>query len=387
MAAADNRITILQLFKTYKGNFPLHNEMVRLDRDRFRLIVCYLGGTSDGKNELESLVSRTEYLGYDSDRLRWYNTALLRRLKALIDEEHVHIVNCQLHRTTPLGVIAARLSASRPIVISTVHGLTTRTSLLKQLQNRIWHLGLHRYVAVSEAVKDSLLAGNPGLSPDKVVTVYNGLDLNRFNSPAEGEKVSLRRELFPGITGDFWFGTAGRLSPVKNHALLLRAFQKVQESHFGCTLLIAGHGELTGELKVLAESLGIGRQVHFLGFRNDLPRVYKTLDGFVFPSLREGLGLALVEAMASGLPFLASRVGGIPEVAGEDAEDLLVPVGKVDELASAMLELLKMPAQRRLAMGEQLRRRALDHFQADRMIRNYELLYESCCQDWSNRNS
>ena len=121
-------------------------------------------------------------------------------------------------------------------------------------------------------------------------------------------QAEVRRKLLPGSgkDGEFWFGTAGRLSAVKNHEMLLRAFQKVMQRIPRAILIIAGEGELKAALHDLAETLGLGQTVHFLGFRQDIPEILSSLDVFLLPSRREGLPLAMLEAMASGLPVIAS---------------------------------------------------------------------------------
>ncbi len=372
-------IHVLQLVKRYSGNYPLLNEMVRLDPTRFRTVVCYLDGEPDGRNEIEHLAARTIYLGLRSGKLRWYNVTLLKRLRRILEDERIDIVNCQLHRTTPIGLEAALLARNRPAVISTLHGLGNSSGWNRRLQNRLMYPRLRRVVAISHAVRDDILAGNRWLDPGKVVTVQNGLDLERFLDSADCG--ALRRQLFPEIGARFWFGTAGRLSVVKNHALLLRAFRRVLERYPDCGLLLAGRGELEGALRRQAAELGIEERVHFLGFRADIPQVLQALDCFVFPSLREGLGLALVEAMACGLPVIASQVGGIPEVFSEEPMGTLVPPGDEEALAAAMTRMVETPPELRSAMGESARRRAVDRFRAERMRADYERLYEECFRE------
>jgi glycosyltransferase involved in cell wall biosynthesis len=155
----------------------------------------------------------------------------------------------------------------------------------------------------------------------------------------------------------------------------------VLEGDPDCALLVAGRGELDEALRRQAEELGIEKRVHFLGFRADMPQVLQTLDCFVFPSLREGLGLALVEAMASGLPVVASRVGGIPEVFSEEPMGDLVPPGDEEALAAAMTRMVRMPEEGRAGMGMNARRRAVGRFRAERMRAEYEALYEACLRE------
>jgi glycosyltransferase involved in cell wall biosynthesis len=368
-------ISVLHLVKQYRGNYPLLNEMARLDGRRFRTVVCYLGGRPDGRNEMDRLAARTAYLEYPSSRMRWYNLSLLLRLRRLLEEERIDIVNCHLHRTVPLGVGAALLARNRPLVFATIHGLAGSGGWGRQLQNRLLFPRLHRLVAISNGVRDDILAGNPWLAPEKVATVLNGLEFGPFLQ--DGDRVALRQQLFPGIDGRFWFGTAGRLSAVKNQTALLQAFQRVLRQEPDCTLLMAGRGELEESLRRQAAELGIEGRVHFLGHRQDMGTVLKCFDCFVLPSLREGLSLALLEAMASALPVVASRVGGIPEVVSDESMGRLVAPGDTEALADAMLLMARTPMPRLAQYGENSRRRAMGQFGAQRMRSDYEALFEA----------
>ncbi len=149
------------------------------------------------------------------------------------------------------------------------------------------------------------------------------------------------------------------------------------------SLLIAGRGELESQLCQLTATLGVQERVRFLGFRSDVPQVLSTLDCFVFPSLREGLPLALLEAMAEQLPVIAARVGGIPEVCGETTVGRLVRPGDVEILAEAMHSMAATAPAQLHEFGLNARRRALDQFSAERMIREYEELFAACSAVWS----
>lgn len=374
-------IRVLQLIKRYTGNYPLFNEMARLDPARFETVACYLGGRRDACNGLEQW-ARAHYLERPSAHLRWYNLSLLKELAAIIDRERIQVINCQLHRTTPVGIGAALLSRQKPLVLSTIHGLGGSTGRVRRLQNRLMDRFLYRTVAISHAVAADIRAANPWITADKVVVIQNGLDFARFLYDAERSK--LRHELFPKAGAGFWFGTAGRLSAVKDHATLLRAFRKVVDSRPDAVLLIAGRGELEGDLRELSATLGISGQVKFLGFRADMPQVLQCLDCFVFPSLREGLPLALLEAMASRLPVIAAAVGGIPEVFGEEQVGTLIPPGDVEALAHAMLSMTEASPVELQKLGGNARARALGQFRAERMVRQYEDLYAECGACWEH---
>ena len=118
-------ITVLLLVKRYAGNYQLLNEMVKLDPQRFRVVVCYLDGRSDGANDIDQLVSRIYYLERSSAQIKPTNLFLLRRLQRIIKEEKIDLVNCHLQRTISVGALAARLAKTQPRVVATLHGLDT----------------------------------------------------------------------------------------------------------------------------------------------------------------------------------------------------------------------------------------------------------------------
>src|SRR6185503_17382605 len=159
-----------------------------------------------------------------------------------------------------------------------------------------------------------------GVHDEAVRVVPNGIEMPR------GERAALRRELNVG-EDEVLIVAIGNLYPVKGHAVLLRAFAELEEQGGAPAwrLAIAGRGEEEQHLRDMAGEAGIASRVHLLGFRSDAPDILAAGDLFVMPSLSEGLPLALVEAMATGLPIIASDVGGIPEVVARDAEAVLVP--------------------------------------------------------------
>ncbi len=370
----EDMINILQLIHRYRGNYPLLNLQVRLNPARFRTTVCFLSGENDGKNQLDAEGYDVLYLGCSGPQLRLHNLPLILRLKRLMEEREIHVVNCQQHRSTPLGVAAAALAAQRPAVISTLHGLGFARTWRRKCLNWLLYRNVDRIVGVSEGVRRDILNSNWRLPTGKVETIYNGLVYDAFLKDAD--KEAAREGLLPGKTRGFWFGTAGRLSPVKNHRTLISAFGKVAERHSHAHLLIAGDGEMAGQLRDLVTRSGLQEQVHFLGFRRDMPHVLRALDVFVLPSLREGFGLALVEAMASGLPVIGARVGGISEIFGEGDFGQLIEPKDADDLADAMNRMVEASPERLSAMGQAARRRALGDFSAERMIADYERLYE-----------
>jgi glycosyltransferase involved in cell wall biosynthesis len=177
--------------------------------------------------------------------------------------------------------------------------------------------------------------------------------------------------------------TVANLYPRKGQRLLLEAFAGVA-SHEPPHLIIVGEGPLRGQLEAIATDLGIFGRTMFLGTRRDVPEILHAADVFALPSVAEGLPLALLEAMARGVPCIATRVGGIPEVIVDGESGYLVSAGNVAELRARLAQLLDSPALQ-LRVGRAGRERTLAHFQVSGMTRAYERIYEQALRQRRSR--
>jgi len=200
----------------------------------------------------------------------------------------------------------------------------------------------------------------------RVTQIYSGVDTERFRPGPDGHEI--REEL--GIPkGAPVLGTLSRLDPIKDHPTLFAAFARVRERHPGAHLLVVGDGPEREKLEGLR-----GPGVHLLGNRLDAPRVLRAFDLFVLPSRNEGISNTILEAMATGLPVIASRVGGNPELVEEGETGRLVPAGDAEALAGALLDYLDGPEPRR-AHGSAGRARTIAHFSIASMVAGYEAVW------------
>jgi glycosyltransferase involved in cell wall biosynthesis len=189
----------------------------------------------------------------------------------------------------------------------------------------------------------------------------------------EREGQHIRHEL--GIGPDaFLVGNVGRLALQKGQRHLIAAMPLLLERVPRARAIIAGGGDLEDYLRDLANEMGVGERVHVLGPRKDVPALMHAIDVFVMPSIWEGFGLVLLEAMAAGRPIVASRVATIPEVVAEGETGLLVPAGDPLALATALAELADQP-EVAARMGEAGRERLRRRFSLEKMVGDTELLY------------
>ncbi len=258
------------------------------------------------------------------------------------------------------AVLAKLVSSARVIV--TVHGETNARSG-SALE---WHLVSAVGVVSHAALRNVRFP----CAPAKFSVVHNGI------APVTDDAVSrdaVRREL--GISERFVGIIVARLSGLKGHATLLRSVDILRRDGVDLLLLIAGDGAHRAELEQQAGQLSLGEaSVRFLGARSDVNELLRAADFFVLPSDTEGLPLSVLEAMAHGLPVVASNVGGIPELIEHDKEGLLVPPADPKALAAAIRTIAEDSALRR-RLGEAGRRRASGEFSLATTVLSYDRLY------------
>lgn len=266
---------------------------------------------------------------------------ILTLLTRFLRDQDIEIVHTHRYKDSVLGTLAAKL-AGVPHVIRTVHGLTEPMTGWNWAKFRAYEAldkGTLRcfadvIVAVSKRMAETLRAS--GYRATMVTHIHNGVDLRRVGATRSPEEV--RGEL--GLDSQtLLIGTAGRLSPVKGHAGLLRAARFIFEKESHARLLIVGGGPLAEELRASAARLQIDDKCLFVGPRADVYDLISALDVFVLASLDEGIPMAILEAMALGAPVVATAVGGIPEVVQHRVTGLLVAPGDEQALADACLEL------------------------------------------------
>jgi sugar transferase (PEP-CTERM/EpsH1 system associated) len=232
--------------------------------------------------------------------------------------------------------------------------------------------GLARQVfAVSYELQESLVH-RTGLASGKIGVIHNGVDTKRF-CPSVEARMRFRAEL--GIADhEFIIGCVGRMNPIKDYPTLLRAADTLSGICPSLRILFVGEGPERTALEQLVARSTLGQRVRFLGVTPRVPEVLNALDVYVLPSITEGISNSLLEAMAAGVPVVATRTGGNPEVVLHGHSGLLFPIGGVSELADTLAALYGDPEQRqRLADGG--RRRVLEEFSLESMIRHYEDMY------------
>jgi glycosyltransferase involved in cell wall biosynthesis len=263
---------------------------------------------------------------------------------------------------------AVRLLVRVPVVVCTAHSMIEGarwrewayrvTDRLATLTTAISKAAVERYVRVGAVPRQ------------RMRFLPNGVDIQRFQ-PNRASRSAKRAEL--GLGDCFAWLAVGRLVPAKNYALMLRSFASVQNPN--AKLIIAGEGPLRTQLENLARQLDISDRVHFLGPRNDVTELMNAVDAYVMSSDWEGMPMVLLEASASGLPIVATNVGGNAEVVRHGITGLLVPPQQKDALASAMTTMMSLPPVKLAVMGRSGRELTSVHYNIESIVDSWESLY------------
>lgn len=316
----------------------------------------------------------------------WRLWKVLRDLKPAV----VHTRNLAALETQILGVFfpgTKRIHAEHGRDLNDIDGSNRKYQWFRRALNPF----VHRFVAVSHDLADWLVE-TVGIPSRKVTHIYDGVDSSRF-LPREAVAAALQiptsstaRDTLPeGMPTAFLssdtvvVGTVGRLAGIKNQALLLRALHLIRRNHPQTAqrvrCIIVGEGPERASLERLIAELELSACVWLAGNRDDVPACLSHFDIFTLPSLGEGVPNTILEAMATGLPVVATSVGGNPELVEHDETGLLVPSDDVNALANALLQLIEDPEQR-LAMGQAALVKARETFDWHSTMNAYLQVYD-----------
>jgi glycosyltransferase involved in cell wall biosynthesis len=323
------------------------------DRRRFHLSFISLSTPGDLAGDIEACGWKVSAL-HAPPGLR---AKIIFDLAKLFWRQRIDVVHTHDDRPNVYGVPAARLVGIRR-VFHTRHSQGTGLSRRQEWLVRLASLGNTRFVCIShDSAKHTL---SQGISRRRVAVLHNGIDTEQFS--------------FTGPASDGPVVLVARLAREKDVPTLLHAAALIATGQPDFRLEIAGDGPERSNLEALRDRLGLGQHVRFLGAVRDVPRLLARARLFVLPSLSEGISLTLLEAMARGLPVVATTVGGNPEVVSQGATGLLVSARDPNALAEAVLGLWRQPNLGR-RMGQAGRQRVEQHFDVRQMVARYESMY------------
>lgn len=371
----ENRVHILflidQLDQLGGAERVLFDIICRLPKDRFR---CSLGTFRKGLepsifDDLPCPVHRFPLSRtYDLDAAR-----MAMRLRHLIRKERVSITHTFFETSDLWGGLVAKLSGC-PILISSRRDVGILRARKHHVAYRLMRSAVDRVLTVSDEVRNYCLHQD-GLDPGKVITIYNGVDGAKFSSSngTEGIRASLGlTETSPLII------TVANIRRIKGIDVFIQAAAVVSQEFPTATFLVVGEvleQEYSSELRQLASDLGLLGKVKFLGPSKEVASLLRVSDVFCLTSRSEGFSNALVEAMACGLPCVATRVGGNGEAIEDNVNGFLVPVEDPEAAADRICKLLHDPERARL-IGHAAQRTVQEKFTAEAMIRQLVSVYD-----------
>jgi len=329
-----------------------------LDRKKYKVEVCCIVSGGVVREELLQKGTTVHVLSIQ-EYGKWKN---IKKLALQLKKSGVHIVHMHGAFAQKIGVIAA-LIAGVPCKIVHIHTTFYNLNWKNVLIDKLLRNFVDRIIYISESCLESFKKEGYK-NGKKSVIIYNGV-----RTPVNNEEIEKEN--------GFVCAVVASLSSHKGHEYLLRAIHQIKNDDACIKLWIIGDGPLKGELVNLVQELDISDQVEFFGIRRDVGNLLSEIDIFILPSLREGMSLALAEAMAHGKAIIASNVGGIPEIIKDGKTGLLVEPANVEKIVEKICRLT-YDYELRKNLGRQARLAYERRFTLDIMIGKIEKLYEQC---------
>jgi sugar transferase (PEP-CTERM/EpsH1 system associated) len=352
------------------------NLINRIPEDHYRHVIISLTDSTDFKQRLNredvEIYCLNKKPGHDIGLyIRLWK--LLRKLKPAITHTR-NLAALEMVAVSMLAGVKRRVHSEHGWGMNDLNGANKKYRLLRRLMSVL----VHRYIGLSKHIVN-YLHQDAGIPERKLTQIYNGVDADRFNSD-DNQKQDF--SAFPAkfITQDsILIGTVGRMEPVKDQLTLVDAFillEKQCELHRqNLRLVIIGDGELRAQAQAKLDNAGLSEKAWLPGSRDDVNSLMTCMDIFVLPSRNEGISNTILEAMATGLPVVATRVGGNPELVVDGETGILVPSDDALQMMQALSSYVENEGKRQLD-GQAARQLIAKRFRLEHMVDNYLSLYD-----------
>jgi len=293
----------------------------------------------------------------------------IAELVGIYRKRKIDIAFANVGKDIRLAGIAAKILTS--VTVIALHQVDRK--LKNNLRYRFTYNSLAKMIVVNSfATKNTMLKSAPWLSNKKIKVIHHGIDCEKYNK-LNTKDLRSQLQLTPD---DLIIGFVGRLSVQKGVKYMLDAFRVVAGNFKNAHLVIAGIGELQSMTQDFSKIFNLENRIHMLGFKKDIPDLMRTFDIFLLPSLWEGFGIVLVEAMAAGKPIVATDTSSIPEIVDNHNNGFLVPAENSDVIAEALTKLIS-DAELRKRFGIEGKKIVQEKFTKEKMINEYEKIFVS----------
>lgn len=349
------KVCLFNAIKSWGGGEKWHFEtaMGLANRDVDVCAIVGRGGVLEGKMNTNGIPS----LSINITNSSFLNPFKIFTLYSYLRRANIDLIVFNSSRDVKIGVIASKLARVKVLVYRRGSPTPIKASVI----NRLIIGQVSCMLCNSKATRSAVLGLKPWIDPNKVFVIYNGVAIQSLKT----HKDDARSKVV--------IGSAGRLFQEKGHRYLIEALSLLDNS-LDVELRIAGDGKLKAELVQLTVSLGISSKVKFLGFVEDMDAFFSGLDLFVMPSVWEGFGFALVEAMLHEKPVVAFDTGSIPEIVTDGDDGFIVDFGDTAAL-STRIEWLVTEQSERMAMGQRARQNMISRFSQEKAIGEIETLF------------
>jgi len=364
----ENRKNILILMHNDATQFiDIANQYVKLfDKNKYKVTVAYLSGKPDEHTKNKTIAEEILFLHCSKKSIRGLKIKAIQQLMALCRQEKFTVVIA--HRYKPIYIMIWVAQFYRiPTLVFVLHAMKTISHFTRKCFIALLVRRNMYFAGVSNAVRDDLRANLWGIPNNRVITLYNCIDMKTAESRIFSKSEARQFLKIPDNT--LAIGTVARLVPDKDQKNIIQAFAKMKPHFPHATLFIIGSGELEEELKRLAEQYHLENDIVFTGFVPDAQRYLKALDIFVLASVEEAFGRVLLEAMIARVPVIGTRIDGIPEVIGDAG--LIVEARDSQLLSSAMTHIAQLSTEERSALGDKGYDRIKTTFSTDKFNEDF----------------
>ncbi|MFC2103578.1 glycosyltransferase family 4 protein [Bacteroidota bacterium] len=297
-----------------------------------------------------------------------FNPKTIFQLKTIFKQSNINIVFANVGKDIRLAGLAAKFITGVSVIA--LHQVDR--AIKNNLRYRFTYNFLADIIIVNSlATKNTMMKSAPWLIDKKIQVVYHGIDAAKYNK----ENATCLRNSLGLVDEDFIIGFVGRLNVQKGIKYMLDAFKLVTDKYKNAHLLIAGTGDLENTIRDFASKFNLENKIHLLGFRTDIHNLMRAFDVFLLPSLWEGFGIVLIEAMAAGKACVATSTSSIPEIVEDGISGILVPPENAESIADALKKLISDPIKRE-EFGKEGQKIVQQKFTIERMINDYEKLFQ-----------